>query len=190
MRVVQVIAFFFQNICDRMNRTNYDSFTHGRSGATLSHIIPWIPPFPLHFPYPFSIYFIYFLALAWNVTYTLQRINATTTHAEWKANTTDKLSGKMAECFDIINRPHRCLSPSGPGFNTQSSQFIGLVFFPRLFLTWDYLFGIVVSTSDCHPRGPGFDSRLYPRNFSRSIGSGTGSTQARGANWVAAWYEK
>ena len=29
----------------------------------------------------------------------------------------------------------------------------------------DHLFGIVVSTSDCHPRGPGFDSRLYPRNF-------------------------
>ena len=40
----------------------------------------------------------------------------------------------------------------------------------------DHLFGIVVSTSYCHPRGPGFDSRLYPRNVSRSIGSGTGST--------------
>ena len=38
----------------------------------------------------------------------------------------------------------------------------------------------MVSTSDCHPRGPGFDSRLYPRNFSGSIGSGTGSTQPRG----------
>ena len=25
----------------------------------------------------------------------------------------------------------------------------------------DYLFGIVVSTSDCHPRGPGFDSQLH-----------------------------
>ena len=47
------------------------------------------------------------------------------------------------------------------------------------------LFGIVVSTSDCHPRGPGFDSRLYPRNFSGSIGSGTGSTQPREDNWVA-----
>ena len=34
-------------------------------------------------------------------------------------------------------------------------------------------FGIVVSTSDCHPRGPGFDLMLYPRNFSRSIGPGT-----------------
>ena len=29
----------------------------------------------------------------------------------------------------------------------------------------DHLLGIVVSMSDCHPRGPGFDSRLYPRNF-------------------------
>ena len=54
----------------------------------------------------------------------------------------------------------------------------------------DHLFGIVVSTSDCHPRGPGFDSQLYPRNFSRSMGSGMGSTQPREANWVAAWYEK
>ena len=27
------------------------------------------------------------------------------------------------------------------------------------------------------PSGPGFDSRLYPRNVSGSIGSGTGSTQ-------------
>ena len=44
---------------------------------------------------------------------------------------------------------------------------------------------IMVSTSDCHPRGPGFDSRLYPRNFSGIIGSGTGSTQPREDNWVA-----
>ena len=50
----------------------------------------------------------------------------------------------------------------------------------------DHLFDLVVSTSDCHPRGPVFDSRLYPRNFDRSIGSGTGSTQLREANWVAA----
>ena len=50
----------------------------------------------------------------------------------------------------------------------------------------DHLFGMVVSTSDCHSRGPGFDSRLYPRNFSRSIGSGTGSIQPREDNWVAA----
>ena len=48
-----------------------------------------------------------------------------------------------------------------------------------------HLFGIVVSTSDCHPRAPGFDSRLYPRNFSVSIGSGMGSTQPREDNWVA-----
>ena len=47
------------------------------------------------------------------------------------------------------------------------------------------LFGIVVSTSDCHPKGPGFDSRLYPRNFSGSVVSGTGSTQPREDNWVA-----
>ena len=26
----------------------------------------------------------------------------------------------------------------------------------------DRLYGIVVSTSDCHPRGPRFDSQLYP----------------------------
>ena len=52
---------------------------------------------------------------------------------------------------------------------------------------YDHMFGIVVNTFDCHPRGPGFDSRLYPRIFSggRSIGSGTGSTQPREDNWVA-----
>ena len=50
---------------------------------------------------------------------------------------------------------------------------------------FDHLFGIVVSTSDYHPRGPGFDSRLYPRNFSGSVGSGTGSTQPHEDNWVA-----
>ena len=49
----------------------------------------------------------------------------------------------------------------------------------------DLLFGIVVSTSDCRPRGPGFDSRLYPRNFSENIGSGTRSTQPREDIWVA-----
>ena len=48
----------------------------------------------------------------------------------------------------------------------------------------------VVSTSDCHPRGPGFDSRLYPRNFSGSKGSVTRSTQPREDNWVATCYEK
>ena len=47
------------------------------------------------------------------------------------------------------------------------------------------VFGIVASTSDCYPRGPGFDSRLYPRNFCESIGSGTESTQPREDNWVA-----
>ena len=49
----------------------------------------------------------------------------------------------------------------------------------------DRLFVTVISTSDCHPRGPGFDSRLYPRNVSGSIGSGTGFTQPREDNWVA-----
>ena len=55
---------------------------------------------------------------------------------------------------------------------------------------YDRLFGIVVSTSDCHPISPGFDSRLYLRNFSGSIGFGTVSTQPREENWVATWYEK
>ena len=36
--------------------------------------------------------------------------------------------------------------------------------------------GVVVSMSDNHPRGPGFDSRLYFRNFSGNIWSGIGST--------------
>ena len=43
-----------------------------------------------------------------------------------------------------------------------------------------HLFGIVGSISDCHPRGPRFDSRLYPRNF-----FGTGSTQPCEDNWIA-----
>ena len=62
--------------------------------------------------------------------------------------------------------------------------------FTNILKFWDHLFGIVVSTSDCHPRGPGFDSRLYPRNFSgsRPIGSGTGSTQPREDNWVATFF--
>ena len=38
----------------------------------------------------------------------------------------------------------------------------------------DRLFGIVVSTSECHKRGPRFDSRLYPRNFYGSVGYGRG----------------
>ena len=49
----------------------------------------------------------------------------------------------------------------------------------------DRLFGIVVSKSDCHPRGPGFDSQLYPRNFSVGIDFGMGSTQPCEDNWVA-----
>ena len=44
---------------------------------------------------------------------------------------------------------------------------------------FDQLFGLVVSTSDCHPR-----------NFSGSIGSGTGSTHLREDNWVATLCEK
>ena len=46
-------------------------------------------------------------------------------------------------------------------------------------------FGIVISTPDCHLRGPGFDFRLYPRNFSGIMGSGTESTRPREDNWVA-----
>ena len=49
------------------------------------------------------------------------------------------------------------------------------------------LFGIVVSISDCHPRDPGFDSRLYPGKFSGNIGSGTWFTQPHEDNWVATW---
>ena len=56
--------------------------------------------------------------------------------------------------------------------------------------TYDRLFGIAVSMSDYHPRGPVFDSQLYPRMFSGSIGSETGSTQPREDNWVAIWCEK
>ena len=55
------------------------------------------------------------------------------------------------------------------------------LFFPNSYC----LFGIVISTSDCHSRGPEFNSQLYPRNFSGSIGSGTGSMQPREDNWVA-----
>ena len=49
----------------------------------------------------------------------------------------------------------------------------------------DCLFRIVVSTPDCHPRGPEFDSQLYCRHFSGSIGSRMGSTQPHEDNWVA-----
>ena len=46
--------------------------------------------------------------------------------------------------------------------------------------------GLVVSISDYLPRGPGFDSRLYPRNFcwSRPIGSGTWSIQRGAQNCI------
>ena len=60
-----------------------------------------------------------------------------------------------------------------------------IIFAPFCVFYQFHLFGIVVSMSDYHPRGPGFDSRLYPTNYSGSIGSGTGSTQPREANWVA-----
>ena len=49
----------------------------------------------------------------------------------------------------------------------------------------DRLIFIVVST--WHPIRPWFDSRLLPRNFPGSIGSGTGSTQPREDNWIATW---
>ena len=51
------------------------------------------------------------------------------------------------------------------------------IIFGTVTLFQDRLFGIVVNMSDCHPRGPRFDSRLHPKNFTGSIGSGTESTQ-------------
>ena len=39
----------------------------------------------------------------------------------------------------------------------------------------DGLFCVVVSMSDCHPRGPEFDFRLYPRDFSVYKGLERGS---------------
>ena len=54
---------------------------------------------------------------------------------------------------------------------------------------YDRLFSIAVSTSDCHPRGPEFDFRLYHRNFTESMVSGTGYTQPREDIWVAIWCE-
>ena len=45
--------------------------------------------------------------------------------------------------------------------------------------------------SDFHLRGPGFHSRLYPRNLCGSIEFGTGSIQPyEENNWVATSYEK
>ena len=58
-------------------------------------------------------------------------------------------------------------------------------FFGNIVLKKDCLFGIVVSMYDYHPRCSMFNSCLYPRNFSGSVGSGTGSTQTREENWVA-----
>ena len=47
-----------------------------------------------------------------------------------------------------------------------------------IYIYIDRPFGIVVSMFDCYPSGPGFDPRLYPRNFFVYIyiGSGTVST--------------
>ena len=65
-----------------------------------------------------------------------------------------------------------------------------IYFYVNSIVLCDRLFYIVVSMSDCHPRGPRFDSQLYPRNFSGSIGSETGSMQPREDNWVATWNKK
>ena len=74
----------------------------------------------------------------------------------------------------------RAHSPNFPSLRLRHSSFSNVsVALP------DHLFGIVVITFDCHPRGPGFDSRLYPKKFPGSIGSGTGFTQRREENWVA-----
>ena len=55
-----------------------------------------------------------------------------------------------------------------------------------LVIIYQCLFGIMVSMTVCHPRGPGFDSWLYHRHFSGCIESGMGSTQPREDNWVTA----
>ena len=47
----------------------------------------------------------------------------------------------------------------------------------------DRLFGIVVNTSDCHPRDSGVNFWLYLRNFHVSIGF-------REDKWAATLYEK
>ena len=72
----------------------------------------------------------------------------------------------------------------------QAYEAVYLWFKTRLRHIFDRLFGIVVSTSDCHPRGTGFDSRLDFRTFSGTIRSGTGTTQPIEDNWVATRYEK
>ena len=69
-------------------------------------------------------------------------------------------------------------------YNTESNGKLPHQFIPSK-AAIDRPFGIAVSMTDCHPRGPGFDSRLYPRNFSGIYGSGTWSTQPREDNWVA-----
>ena len=48
----------------------------------------------------------------------------------------------------------------------------------------------MVSTFDCHPRGPGFVPGYTLEIFSESMGSGTGSIQPREENWVAVLYYK
>ena len=86
-------------------------------------------------------------------------------------------------------------NPAGVDEFFQSVKILSMTSFEREIKPWvpcrrftarkktsDHLFGIVVNTSDYPPRGPGFDSRLYPRNFTGSIGSGTGSTQPREEN--------
>ena len=84
-----------------------------------------------------------------------------------------------SNCHKWKRKPH--------GLNSASINKVVIIIIIIIIIIIDRLFGIVVSTSDYHPRGPGFDSRLYPRNFSGSIGSGTGSTQPCEDNWVATW---
>ena len=65
------------------------------------------------------------------------------------------------------------------------NRLLVLLHIPVVYTVGDRVFGMVVGMSDCHPRVPGFDSQLYPRNFSGSIGSITGSIHPREDNWVA-----
>ena len=48
-----------------------------------------------------------------------------------------------------------------------------------------HVYGVMISMHDYYPRGPSFDSRLYPRNFSGNIVSRTWSIQLREDNWAA-----
>ena len=64
---------------------------------------------------------------------------------------------------------HYCIHHTQPqaSMTNRSAEFkfCTLSFYGVEYSIKDRLFCVAVSTSDCHPRGPGFDSRLYPRHF-------------------------